>query len=204
MYIVQVRSLYKCKSMTEVKSIWTSKREKYLWLCVVIVIFAILSILFMGQPLVRQLRSQDVQAVFFLIGLLLVALAIILHGIRAKPGKLELSVIIGVAAVYIMFIFRLGAPERSHLIEYSVLAILIHKALLERSKYRTLTLKPGLLAFILAFSFGVLDESIQYFIPTRVFDVEDIIFNGSAVSMALIASLILQFVKNRFRIKTDN
>ena len=144
------------------------------------------------------------QAVFFLIGLLLVALAIILHGIRAKPGKLELSVIIGVAAVYIMFIFRLGAPERSHLIEYSVLAILIHKALLERSKYRTLTLKPGLLAFILAFSFGVLDESIQYFIPTRVFDVEDIIFNGSAVSMALIASLILQFVKNRFRIKTDN
>jgi len=54
-------------------SLFTSKEEKNLWLWAVAVFEAIFSTLFMGMPLANQLRYQNIQAVFFVFGMLLVA-----------------------------------------------------------------------------------------------------------------------------------
>jgi hypothetical protein len=151
----------------------------------------------MGRPLASQLRDQNVQAVFFVLGMLLVGAAILIYSVKAKPGKPEMSMLLGIAAVYIMFIFRLGAPERSHLIEYSVLAICIHKALIERAQHKKWIRQPAIPALTLAFLVGVLDESIQFFLPNRVFDPEDIVFNGMAVTMAIGARALLVWVRKR-------
>ena len=177
---------------------FTSKREKHIWLWAVVVFMAIISTLFMGKPLANQLRDQNVQAVFFVFGMLMVSAAVIAHGLRTKPGKVEISILLGIVAVYVMFIFRLGAPERSHLMEYSVLAIFIHKALVERAGQEKQIFKPALLAAVIAFLIGVLDESIQIVLPNRVFDPQDILFNGIAVTMAIASSLLLHWVRKRF------
>lgn len=179
-------------------ALFTSSREKRLWLWVLAVTAAIYGTLFMGQPLARELRDQDVQAVFFLIGMLLAASAVLIHGSRPRTSRYELVVIIGILAVYTLFVFRLGAPERSHLIEYSVLAVFIHRALSERARHRKPGLAPALTAVILASLVGLLDEGIQWFLPNRVFDFEDVFFNVMASGMAVGASTLLLWIRGRF------
>ncbi|MEO0585225.1 MAG: VanZ family protein [Bacteroidota bacterium] len=177
---------------------FTSKREKRLWVWIFFVWVTISASLFVGRPFAHQLRSQDVQAIFFLMAMILAAVAVCVHGIRTKPSKWEFTLLIGLATIYLMLFFRLGAPERSHLIEYSVLAIFLHMALLERAKHRRLPLSPVLLSWLMASFLGILDESIQYVIPNRVFDPEDIVFNVMAVSMALGSSLLLRWGRRRW------
>ncbi len=188
--------------MAKSTPLFTSAYEKRLWLCAMAVLAAIYATLFVGTPLANQLRDQDIQAVFFVSGMLLAAATVIFHGLRTKPGKLELSILIGIIAVYSMLIFRLGAPERSHLIEYSVLAIFIHMALVERAIRKKLILKPGLLALIISFLIGVLDEVLQILIPNRVFDLEDILFNGLAVSMAITSGALLTWIRKKRKSKS--
>lgn len=163
------------------------------------VLLAIFSSLVMGRPLQFMLRDQNVQAVFFVLGMLLVVMTITIHGIKVKPAKTELAVWSGMIAVYVILIFRLGAPERSHLIEYSVLAILIHKALIERRKEKEQILVPGLIAFLVTTLTGILDESLQWFLPNRTYDPQDMFFNGMAAFMAIGGSLIIYWVRRKFQ-----
>lgn len=177
--------------------LFRSSREKHLWFWAFFVLAAIFATLFIGNPLANYLQNQNVQAFFFVLGLLLVGSTVTVHSVSKKPNKIEISLLLGIIAVYVMFLFRLGAPERSHLIEYSVLAIFIQKALAERELHSKLILAPSILAFIIAFLIGVLDESIQLFLPNRVFDLQDILFNGIAVMMAVGAGELLNWIRRK-------
>jgi len=173
-------------------------KEKVYWLISLTVVFAILSTLFLGTPLAELFASQDVRAGFFVLVMVLIGIAIIIHGWRLKPGKTEFLIWMGMAGVFIMFFLRLGMPERSHLMEYSVLAIFIHKALLERYIDSGKKLKPALLAIVMASCVGLLDESLQLFIPDRVFDWEDVIFNTNAILFTIGAHTILQWARKKW------
>lgn len=177
--------------------LFTSRREKHLWLWVLAVLLAIFSTLFVGQPLAELFRNQDVQAVIFLLGMLLVGLTILVHALRKKVHQIELALWLGITAVYAMLFLRLGLAERSHLIEYSVLAIFIHRALIERRSQGKLIAWPALLALVSAFIIGVLDEGIQFFLPNRVFDPVDIFFNGMAATLAIGFTVGLDWVRKR-------
>ena len=176
-------------------TLFTSKREKQLWLWALIVIVVIFSTLFLGQPLARLFSSQDVRAVIFVIVMILVGTTILIHAIRTKPSNIELTLWIGLVAVYTMFILRLGMPERSHLMEYSVLAIFVHKAILERKNQGKHIPMPALMALVITFAIGVMDECIQILLPDRYFDSEDIVFNGMAAAMAIGSSVIIYWVR---------
>ncbi len=178
--------------------LFTSSREKHLWLWAFAVFAAIFSTLFIGEPLAKLFSDQDIRAAVFLFVMALIGIAIILHGLRTKPGKIEITIRLGIAAVYIMFFLRLGMAERSHLIEYSILAIFIHKAITERINQGSQVPVPALLSFIITFLIGVLDECIQIFLPYRVFDLTDILFNGIAVVMAIGSSVVLTWIRKRF------
>ena len=180
-------------------SIFTSTHEKRLWLGVFVVTATIYSTLFISQPLAKLLSDQNVHAAFFLLGMFLVGAAVVVHALKTKPSNIELSVLLGIIALYVMFFLRLGLPERSHLIEYSVLAIFIHKALVERAIQGKKIPRPALYALIIAFSIGLLDECIQIFLPNRVFDINDIYFNGIAVTMAIGSTLVLSWLRKRFK-----
>ena len=182
-------------------SIFRSSQEKQLWIYITIVVIIIFLTLFIGNPLREWLSNQSLQAIYFLMGMFLVGATILAHGINLKPNKIELAIWFGFTAMFLMFFLRLGLPERSHLIEYSVLTIFIHRALSERFKTGK-RLKPVLFALTLAFSIGVIDEALQLIIPKRVFDPLDILFNGIVILMAIAGSELLRWVRRKF-IKTQ-
>jgi len=81
--------------------------------------------------------------------------------------------------------------ERTHLIEYGIVAALIHQALLERVRNGRHVPAPAALSVAVTALLGALDEIIQALLPSRVFDVRDIGFNALAGFMVIAARLAL-------------
>ncbi|MBT8274205.1 MAG: VanZ family protein [Bacteroidia bacterium] len=178
--------------------LFKSKREKRLWIWTAIVLLAISLTLIFGRPLASMLRDRNMLTNAFWLAIILVGLTVLVHGIRARPGKIEIMIWLGTAAVYLLVLLRMAVPEeRSHLIEYSVLAVFIHEALKERKKNVAQMRSPALLALLIAIGIGVIDECSQLLMPNRVFDPIDILFNTLAVVMAITASVLLQWARNR-------
>ena len=175
-------------------SLFTSDRERRLWLWSLAVLVAIYSTLVLGRQLTGLLFSQDMAAVIFSLAMLLIGATILVNGLRAKPGKIEITVTLGIAAVYLMFFLRIGIAERSHLFEYSVLAIFIHEALKERVLQGRQVPNPALIAILVTVLVGVMDETLQIILPHRVFDPVDIAFNSFAAFMAVVSSMTLAWV----------
>lgn len=134
----------------------------------------------------------------FVLGVLLIAAAIIARGLRKRPGGAEVFVILGVAAVYLLLFVRIENPaERTHLVEYGVIGVLIHEALAERvSNGRSVPAVP-LLAILATATLGSIDEGVQALLPSRVFDLRDIVFNALAGLMAVTASVALAWARRR-------
>ena len=76
--------------------------------------------------------------------------------------------------------------------EYGVVALFIHEALLERASHGRRVAAPALLAVGVTALVGVLDEVIQAFLPFRVYDPVDILVNVLAAVMAVAAALTLR------------
>jgi hypothetical protein len=141
--------------------------------------------------------DQDLQGALFFFTMIAIAITVLLHGLLTRPGISEFTIWRGLSAVYVMLYSRLGFAERSHLFEYSVLVIFIHKALIERTIQGKNIPNPAIAAFLVAFVIGILDEFIQLFLPSRVFDPIDILFNGFAAFMAIGASMVIMWVRKK-------
>ena len=89
----------------------------------------------------------------------------------------------------------MGFEERTHLIEYGVVAVFIHEALTERASHDRRVPLPAALAILATALLGALDECIQAFLPTRAFDVQDMVFNTLAAVMAIANSLVLGWAR---------
>lgn len=177
---------------------FTSTKEKRFWVYTIVVLIAIFSSLFVGQPLSGLLRNEGVQAFAFILAMLLIGAGVLARGLQQRGSKNMLAVWLGITAVYLLVFVRLGLPERSHLIEYSVLALFIHSALSERYKGRY-ALRTAISALSATVLIGVVDESVQLLLPNRVFDPLDMLFNGLAGVMAIGASLILQWGRKKWK-----
>lgn len=181
-------------------SLFSSNRERRLWGWTLVVLGAVYLSFGLAQKLAALLPSSNWNAVFFLLGCLLVLGAVVSQGLKMRPSGIETSVALGVAAVYLLVFVRLTAvTERSHLVEYSVVAVLIYEALLERASQGRRVPAPALLALVMTSLIGVIDEGIQAFLPNRVFDPVDMLFNFVAAVLAIGASLALGWARRRAR-----
>ena len=135
---------------------------------------------------------------------MLVGITILVLGLNLRPAAFEVGVWIGITVVYLLVLFRITLPERSHLIEYSVVAAFIYEALIERrSQGRTVPV-PALSAIALAAMVGTVDELIQYYLPNRHFDTTDIIFNILASVMAVVSIVILRRTRDTVEMMAQN
>jgi hypothetical protein len=101
-------------------------------------------------------------------------------------------VAIGVALAFLMVASRISSwEERTHLIEYGIVAALIHQALLERLRNGRNVPVPAALAMGATGVLGVIDECIQAVLPNRVFDPRDIFFNAFAGFMVVAGRLAI-------------
>ena len=119
-------------------TLFSSRRERRLWLWVLAVMVAIYATLGLAQTLAETLRERgllDISIGLFLLCMFLVAATILTQALKVRPGGAEVAVIIGVATAYLLVFTRMTVPtERSHLIEYGVVGILIFEALTERAR----------------------------------------------------------------------
>ncbi len=187
--------------------LFSSARERRLWLWTLAVVVAIYSTLGLAQSLVGTLREHglfdaalDVTLVLFVLGMILVMATVITQGLKARPGGAEIVVALGVTVAYLLVFTRMAIPtERSHLIEYGVVGVFIYAALAERVSQGRRVPLPPLLAILATSVLGLLDECIQAFIPSRAFDPQDILFNVLAGTMAVAASVALGWARRRTR-----
>jgi len=164
-------------------------------LALVVTIYATLG--FAGT-LAGVLGDQGLNAATFVLGALLVLAAVVVHGFGGRPGGTEVFITVGVAAVYVLVFTRLTSPvERSHLIEYGVVAVLVYAALNERVSHGHRVPVPALLAIVATALIGAFDELIQAVLPNRVFDPIDIGFNTAAAVMAVAAAAALGWARRR-------
>ena len=181
-------------------SIFSSDREKILWRRVFIVLLAIILSLGFAGSLIDWLVDKGLLSAGFFFAFILVSVAILGSFIKRKLAGVEIWLLLGIIGVYAFLIVRLGISpiERTHLFEYGLLAILIKDALAERKAQKAKSISPWLGAFLLTLLIGCLDEGVQYFLPDRVFDPRDILFNTLAAFMALLAHYLLLWAKARF------
>jgi hypothetical protein len=173
-------------------SLFTSDRERRLWTWTVVVLVAIYSTLGPARILVDFLREQNLLRISFALVVLLVVGAIAWQWLKKRPGWPEIGVALGVAFAYLWMFLRIGSPEeRTHLIEYGVVAAVIHQALQERVRNGRRVPAPAALTVAVTALLGTLDECIQAMLPNRVFDVRDIGFNALAGFMVIAARLAL-------------
>ena len=173
---------------------FSSGRERRLWTWTLAVVVAIYATLGLASTLAQTL-SQGASAVAFLTCMALVGLTVLTQGLQARPGGMEIGVGLGIAAVYLMVFLRLTIPERSHLIEYGVVAVFIYEALTERANQgRRVPVRP-LLAVLATSLVGAIDEFIQLFLPSRHFDWTDILFNVLASLMAVASMVALGWAR---------
>jgi VanZ family protein len=144
------------------------------------------------------LRERNLLWVSVALVLLLVVGVFAWQWVKRRPGLGEIRVVHGVTAAYQIAGIRIQSPEeRTHLIEYGLVAVLIYQALTERLRHGRRIPAPAALAVAVTALLGLLDEGIQAILPNRVFDVRDVGFNALAGLMAIAASLAIARVRRR-------
>lgn len=170
--------------------VFTSARERRLWVWTALVVAAIYSTLGLARTLAEEFRRRDILDAIFVVAFVAILLAIAAVGLKARPGGLEIGIALGVVAVYVLVFVRMAIPEeRTHVIEYGVVAILLHEALTERRRHRAGVWSPTVIALGLTVALGAFDELIQLFLPSRVFDFRDVFTNASAALLAVLAKI---------------
>ncbi|NNF66079.1 MAG: VanZ family protein [Gammaproteobacteria bacterium] len=182
-------------------SFFASPRERRLWLLTALLVFAIYSTLGLAATLAAWLYGQALMTTAFVAAMLLTALTIVMVALGVRPRGIEIGAWLGVAVVYFLVLLRLAIPERSHLMEYGIVAVFILEALNERAAHGRRVPLPALLAIVAAAMIGAVDEMLQLAIPSRVFDWMDMLFNLLAATMAVAAAVFLRWVSGRVRQK---
>lgn len=181
------------------KPIFSSKRERRLWIALAIVLAAIYASLGQAPAIVAALgagilNSVGANLVFVIIALLVV---IPVFFIDKRLSRQEIAVGAGIFTVYLLAWLRLGSwEERTHLFEYALVAALVHEALLERRDSGRRVPAPALLALILSIGLGWIDEGIQSLLPNRVFELIDVAFNSIAATMIIGMRWVVARVRN--------
>ena len=180
--------------------LFSSRRERRLWTALLIVLAAIYATLGNAPAIAAMLRER-VDLTEMMVFVSLVALVVIsILFVRRRPGRAEIAVGFGILIVYLMAWLRIGVAspeERTHLFEYSLVAALVHEALLERRANGRRVPAPAILALIISVLLGWLDEGIQSFLPNRVYDLVDVAFNALAATMIISARWLLDFARRK-------
>ena len=172
--------------------IFSSDRERNLWLWAAVVVATIYSTVGLAQTLAWMLEEHSILDAVYVFGLLLIIAMIATQAFRTRPSGTGVIVALGVAAVYVLLFVRLTLPaERTHLMEYGVVGVLLYEALSERARQGRRVPLPALLAIAATGTLGLGDECLQLLIPSRVFDLRDVVVNVLAGAMAVGASAVI-------------
>lgn len=175
---------------------YVSNRERWLWFWLLTLVLTIYSTVGLTRPITSFLRDHGLLEMIYLICFGLVLIMVLLHGLLRRSKKKEWILWLCILAVYLMCFVRIEIPEeRTHLIEYGAVAILLLEIFLERKSAGKSIPNPAILSILFTTLIGIVDEGIQFFVPSRVFDIRDIIFNFVAALLSVSASELLRWAR---------
>jgi len=174
---------------------FTSRRERRLCLSTVAALAVIYSTMGLMPELAAILREGNLLGLSSTTALLIVGVAIALQWAKTRPGRHEIGAALGVVAVFSMAASRSTFAERTHLFEYGMVAVLIYQALTERRRNGRPVPVPSVLAVVATALLGWLDEGIQSLIPSRVYDIDDVLVNAVSGLVAIASSLFLAWAQ---------
>lgn len=179
-------------------TLFTSNRERTLWKWTAAVLVAIYSTIGLAGTLAQHFGNGLLAGVLFSLCAILILILVIIQALTKRTHLIQVVVGFGILAAYVLVFVRMVSPvERSHLMEYGIVAILTFEALKERASHRKFRVPPALSALVLTAFFGIIDECIQWFVPNRVFDPVDMLFNTMAAVMAIGASLVISWASTQ-------
>jgi VanZ family protein len=174
-------------------SLFVSPRERKMWLAAAGLLVLIYVTLARARLVVDWLRERN--TLRLAVGLVLVAVVVLLvRGfMRRRPSRRELLIVLLLVAAYAAVLLWMDrAEERLHLVEYGLVAAFFYRALGERHRAgRKLWFSPAVGAVLLTTAAGWIDEGIQHFLPSRVYDLRDVAFNALAGLLAVVAMTTL-------------
>ncbi len=161
-----------------------------------VAIYATLGLAGTLAEVLREYELLDASSLL-LFAMFLLGATILTSGIRLRPRGAEIAVLLGITFVYLLLFLRttVGPAERTHLMEYGVLGVFIHEALVERVSQGRRVPVPPVVAVVLTTLLGVADEGIQWLLPNRVFDPVDILFNFLAGTTSVAAVVVLAWAR---------
>lgn len=172
--------------------LFTSQRERRIWAWVAITQLLIWSTLGLAPGVASYLRERNLLRLSLAAALGVAGLAGLVWWLRRRPRWAEVIAVGFVLSIFALAVLRgwlaptdVNIEERTHLIEYSVVAGLVYMALRERRTNGCRMTWPGVWAFMTTVLLGGFDELIQWFLPNRVFDWVDIVFNTIAAALGV-------------------
>ena len=100
-------------------SLFTSDRERRLWLWTLVLLIAIYATLGLAGKLAEEFRNRGFLNVFFALSAFFVLVIIVTQGLSIRPKGVEIAARLSIAVAYLMIFIRMGIPaaERTHLID---------------------------------------------------------------------------------------
>ena len=158
------------------------------------------------QRFLRQSLSTRNYVLLFGVGVLAaVGLVMLMAFVRIRERRLQRFGLLATALVFGgAYMWATGTPypevnavERVHFVEYGLIAFLFYRAALPRRS----PVEGGrhandpsivILPLLAAFTVGILDEWLQWFIPFRVGEAHDVFINLAAIVCGLLFAIALQ------------
>jgi len=163
-------------------------RKRY-WLYVAGWVGLIYITLYAARPACEFLKATTPFALIINVFVLLCAVVVIAAFIRRGRARRPLTYVL-LCAVFLSYAGILQGiehpEEKIHLAEYGFLAYLIFRALHRQGK----GVMSYLGAFILAGIFGWIDEGIQYLLPNRYYQAEDVFLNAVSAALGLVTVFV--------------
>lgn len=159
------------------------RRERRLWACILVVVALIFSTIWTSG----SFPPSALPYIFALFGLGLVGVSSTI----ARSGSLDdraLAIAFSLALAFLVLMLPLrlvSTAERSHLIEYCAVSVLLREAIRVRMLRGRAVPWPTLNTFIAVVGIGALDEILQETVATRYFDWRDILVNACAAVLGL-------------------
>ncbi|MDH3402163.1 MAG: VanZ family protein [Acidobacteriota bacterium] len=169
------------------------EHERRLWLLALALLVAIYSTLYVARPITEYLRERNLLRLSVGIVFALLGVAVISWGRRRRFGRRSWSVLALGTAALVWAASRVSPVEvKLHFVEYGLVGGVLYLALCARG---TRWAAPW--AVLLTAGAGWLDEGIQYLLPNRYYDIEDVVVNAVAGALAVVTLVLLGRAERR-------
>jgi len=168
------------------------KSKLFVWSLIGFYVTFIYSTLYVMRPILIFLKATLKSYLDLGVGIMfLIILSLVLGYIISNRERYSVTQYLWfsfISSLYGLVIYILELPEEQfHFIEYGILSALIYVALTHDVNNKSIYFFSAIIVFV----FGTIDETIQWVLPNRCFDIRDLVMNGMA---GVLAQLLIAMV----------